>query len=224
MTKKTTVSLCLVLLVFLGVSAIAMIKDGFITINGGRHIVFLRIPTAPVVTGAESDAGLQPISGNLNTDNRYGEYFCCLGDAVGGPNSARYIWVAVPFIPSANMNVKKVEAGIQYVTGTNEIVLSINSDNNGLPGNALATFHVKHLAGGGSCCKLAVGTSANGVPVTQGTQYWLVVSTDSSDQDFLGGWVFNTTDMRSYPFAIDQVGNGWKADNGLLPAYAVLGN
>lgn len=224
MAKKTAVVLCLVLLVFLGVSAIAISKDGFITINGGRHIVFLRMPTAPVAPIAESDTGLQTISGNLNIDNRYGVYFCCLGDAVGGPNSARFIWVAVPFTPTANMSVKKVEAGIQYVTGTNEIVLSLNSDSSGLPGNAIATFHTKRLPRGGTCCKLAVGTSAAGIPVTQGTQYWLVVSTDSSDRDFLGGWVFNTTDMRSHPFAINQVGKGWIADNGLLPAYDVLGN
>jgi hypothetical protein len=221
MTKKTAVVLCLVLLVFLGVGAIATIKEGFITVNGGRQIVFLSMPAAPVAPIAESDTGLQTISGNLNTDNRYGEYFCCLGDGIGG--SQRLAWVAVPFTPSANMSIKKVEAAIQYVTGTNEIVLSINSDSSGLPGNALATFHAKHLAKGGSCCKLAIATSAAGIPVTQGTQYWLVVSTDSSDQDFLGGWVFNTTDMRSYPFAINQ-GSGWKADNALLPAYAVLGN
>ena len=224
MLKRTAVGLGLTLLVFLGLGAIAMVKDGFITINGGRHIVFLGIPAAPVAAMAESDTGLQTISGNLNTDNRFGVYFCCFGDAIGGPRSARFIWVAVPFTPSANMSVKKVEAAIQYVTGTNEIVLSINRDNGGLPGNAIATFHAKHLPSGGTCCKLAVETSAAGIPVTQGTQYWLVVGTDSSDPDFLGAWVFNTMDMRSYSFAINQLGDGWKADKGLLPAYAVLGN
>jgi hypothetical protein len=224
MAKKTAVVLCLVLLVFLGVGAIASIKDGFITINGGRQIVFLNMPTAPTAPITEIDTGLQTISGNLNTDNRYGEYFCCLGDAIGGPNSQRFIWVAVPFTPTANMSVKKVQAAIQHVIGTNEIVLSINSDSSGLPGSAIATFHVKHLEKGGYCCKLTVGTSTAGIPVTQGTQYWLVVSTDSSSQDFLGGWVFNTTDMRPYPLAINRLGNGWKADKGLLPAYAVLGN
>jgi hypothetical protein len=225
MGKKTAVVFGLVVMVFLGVAALAISEDGFITFNGGKQFVALRKLTGPVVPMPESDTALQTISGNLNTDNPHGLYFSYIGDSVGGPQSARNMWVAVPFTPVSNVSVKKVQAAIQYFNGTNEIVLSINDDSSGLPGSVIATFHVKHLPASPSCCKLAVGTSASGIPLTQGTQYWLVASTDSTDSDFAGGWMFNTTDMRSYPFAVYFPGKGWQADAGLpLPAYAVLGN
>jgi len=223
MLKKIAAIFCLALMVFASVSAISATRNGFITINGGSEIVALQMPGGHV-TPAQDDAKLKTIAGSLNTHHPYGLYFCCFGWTVSGPNSpgGQMIWIAVPFTPSANATVKKVEAAIGYISGTNKIVLSVNSDNNGLPGNALATFHVKNVPALGSCCKLATGTSAAGIPVTQGVQYWLVVSTDSHDADFYGAWDMSATDMRSYASAVNPDGT-WRIQNGVLPAYAVLG-
>jgi hypothetical protein len=224
MVKKTVLLFCLVLLTLASLSAITAIRNGFITINGGREIVALQM-SGGHLTPAQDDAKLQTIAGNLNIHHPYGLYFCCFGWTASGPNGGnkQMIWLAVPFTPSANATVKKVEAAMGYIGGTNEVVLSVNSDNSGLPGAAIATFHIKNVPVLGACCKLATGTSAAGIPVTQGTQYWLVVSTDSHDADFFGVWDWSTTDMRSYPSAINPDGT-WRIQNGVLPAYAVLGN
>jgi hypothetical protein len=64
----------------------------------------------------------------------------------------------------------------------------------------------------------------HGVTVNAGTQYWLVVSTDTSTEDTFDAWAFNSTDMReTYSFAAYNSTNGWQASGGLLPGYAVLG-
>ena len=133
------------------------------------------------------------------------------------------VWLAVPFTPSANASVKKVEAALSYISGTNQVLLSVNNDNNGLPGNAIATFRVKNLPAFGSCCTFAAATSKAGIPVIQGVQYWLVVTTDSHDADFFGAWDDSAIDMRPYPSAVNPDGT-WRIQNGVLPAYAILGN
>jgi hypothetical protein len=101
----------------------------------------------------------------------------------------------------------------------------VNADANGLPGKVLATTDATNLGSFGDCCQLVVGKGGPGLPVTQGTQYWVVVSTDSSTQDTFDAWAFNSTDMREdYAFATYSSSTGvWQASEGLLPGYAVLG-
>ena len=57
MVKKIALALCLVLLTFASLSAITAIKNGFITLRGGREIVALRLPVARVTPGVEVESG-----------------------------------------------------------------------------------------------------------------------------------------------------------------------
>ena len=132
------------------------------------------------------------------------------------------------------MTVKEVEASVVWDEGTNAVVLSLNSDSNGLPGKALHAWNVKNLAIIGSCCQIAIGKSKTGIAVKKGTQYWVVVSTNANDSDIFAAWEVNSTDMRNHPFAsyCDDSKQGncngnskkWYAVSGLLPGYAVLGD
>jgi hypothetical protein len=56
--------------------------------------------------------------------------------------------------------VTTVEAAMGYNSGSgsNAIVLSVNDDNNGLPGDAIETFQVQNVPAAGSCCTLATAT------------------------------------------------------------------
>lgn len=198
--------------------------------------VIVKHPSKVTTPGVQRDASLKTIAGNLS-DYPYGVFFCCYGDYITGLTNLLVVvpeyWQAVPFTPAANMTVKEVDASVVWDEGTNAVVLSLNSDSSGLPGKAIHTWNVKNLATIGSCCQLATGKSKTGIAVKKGTQYWVVVSTNSNDSNIFAAWEVNSTDMRSHPFAsyCDDSKQGncngnsgkWIAVNGLLPGYAVLG-
>src|SRR5579862_3646956 len=93
------------------------------------------------------------------------------------------------------------------------------------------------LAASPSCCTIEV-KSTSGIPVTDGTQYWIVFKTDDTNKDSGVIWNYNTTDMVDYiPFAqycSADVGGAscgayndiWRAAGSLSPqlAFAVLGS
>jgi len=65
--------------------------------------------------------------------------------------------------------------------GTNGIVISLNNDNNGTPGNPLETWNVSDLPFFGTCCTLLKVSSREGIPVTGGQQYWVMLRTSDSE-------------------------------------------
>ncbi len=224
--------ICLIVLVT-AVSALAADRSNLILSGRG---VFVKQPSKAIIPAVQPDAKLKTIAGNLS-DYPYGVFFCCYGDYITGLTNLLGVvpeyWQAVPFTPTANMTVKEVEASVVWDEGTNAVVLSLNSDSGGLPGKAIHSWNVKNLAIIGSCCQLATGKSKTGIAVTKGTQYWVVVSTNSNDSNIFAAWEVNSTDMRNHPFAsyCDDSKQGscngtsgqWYAVSGLLPGYAVLG-
>jgi hypothetical protein len=232
--KKTfAVSLVCLLVLATAVSLLAADRSNLILGDTG---VMVKHPSKVMTPAAPPDPDLKTIAGTLS-DYPYGVYFCCYGFYITGLKNLLGVvpeyWQAVPFTPSANMTVKEVEASVVWDEGVNEVVLSVNNDASGLPGSVIEKFNVKGLATIGSCCQLALGKSKAGIPVNQGTQYWLVVSTNSKDSNIFAAWEVNSTDMRNHPFASycdDQFQgscNGqsgtWQAVDGLLPGFAVLG-
>jgi hypothetical protein len=227
MVRKPVVRIVLVLslLTLAGIVALAAGGHrGVVTSSDGRLSIATQGPSH-IKTWVESDASLTTIAGNLS---RYpnGVFFCCYGFTISASGSVigSTNWVAIPFTPNANYSVKKVEASVGYVTGTNGVTLSVNADSGGVPGAALAGLNLTGLETFGNCCTLAVAGGAAGLPVTQGTQYWVVVSTSNSTQDTWDAWAFNSTDMRLFPFAFFSSQNGvWLTSSNYLPGYAVLG-
>jgi|SRR5580658_5742522 hypothetical protein len=224
--------LCLVILAT-AASTLAADNNNLVLTERG---VIVKHASNVITPGAPQDASLKTIAGNLS-DYPYGVFFCCYGDYITGLTNLLNVvpeyWQAVPFTPAADMTVKEIEASVVWDEGTNAIVLSLYGDANGLPGKAIHSWNVKNLAIIGSCCQLAIAKSQAGIAVKKGTQYWVVVSTNSNDSNIFAAWEVNSTDMRNHPFAsyCDDSKQGtcngtsgkWTAVSDLLPGYAVLG-
>lgn len=233
MKKKVALFIfCLAVLLLASLALLASNRTGIVLSQDGRQMIATQAPSH-VTPAIEDDAKLVTISGNLST-YEYATFFCCLGYTIAGPDSKLGFtsWVAVPFTPSKDMNVKKVEVAVGYYTASVPLTLSVNEDSGGLPGNAITSWNVKIPYPYGDCCTLVSASSKTGIPVTSGTQYWLVVGTGSENTSFFGGWADSSTDMRAHPFAGyckttgNQCGNNngkWAAADTILPAYAVLG-
>jgi len=232
--RKTLAGL-LVCLIVLATAISALAADHRNLILSGTG-VYVKHPSKVITPAVQHDAKLKTIAGNLS-DYPNGTFFCCYGDYITGLTNLLGVvpeyWQAVPFTPAANMTVKEIEASVVWDEGINEVVLSLNGDSSGLPGNAIHSWNIKNLAIIGSCCTLATGKSKTGFAVTKGTQYWVVVSTNSNDSNIFAAWEVNSTDMRTHPFAsyCDDSKQGncngnsgkWVPVRGLLPGFAVLG-
>ena len=168
--------------------------------------------------------GTTVIFSNLDVKYPDGTYFCCLSDTVSGPTSqlSSTHWVAGGFQPRANASVSEIALGLGLVSGTNEIIVTLNADNNGVPGKVLASMKATSLKALGGCCTLATVKPTTPVAVKAGTQYWVALQTNKSDASAWAGWNMNDTEeINPLPCAFNT-GTGWAATGCLPgPAFAV---
>lgn len=160
---------------------------------------------------------------------------------VGGSGNTTFpdTQMAAAFTPSADHTATKIEAAIVSPTlglGTSGFVLSLNADDNGVPGRALISAQLPGLPdnGFGLCCALVIGTIPNGVALSGGTQYWLVLDGQSGQSSDGAGWAMNDTDQvhtfldAAYCSVNCPRGPGWYPFQGTKfgtgAAFAVLGN
>jgi hypothetical protein len=191
-------------LVFASAIAILAAKNN-VFLQGNRTTVWGKHAKMTVVTDAApsftatnlNDTGLVTIFSNLAAAYPKGEYWCCTGYNVMGPNSgAGEQWMAATFTPGANHTVTRIEVAVGYSQqGTNGVVLSLNDDNNGVPGKALKTWNASGLPRFGTCCTLVVKSDTAGIPVSAGKQYWVVLSTNSHELDTVDAWNVIDTDQ-----------------------------
>jgi len=201
----------------------------------GGHAVTPAAPAAAPATFARTK--LVTIVGNL-ASYRSGRYWAFEGSPVTGPDAEEGFpenWRAVAFSPSANHTATVIQVGVGLVSGTDGLVLSLNRDDKGIPGKAIATVQLRNLPAFGTCCTIETATLAKGVPLKAGTQYWVVVSTNTSELTTSATWTFNDTDQvdsfleASYCPSNCGSGSGWtpyQSDtvSGSELAYAVLGS
>lgn len=128
-------------------------------------------------------------------------------------------WGAIRFVPQDDVMAKVLSAAVHYESGTKLINLGVYSDNgNGTVGTLLpgGQGSTTEIADAGECCELATVTLAgDGVVLTAGTPYWLVVSPDNTNgATFSGGWqVANVADYASVipPGAWQNFASQWLA-------------
>jgi hypothetical protein len=189
---------CLALFLLASLALMASGRNEFVFSQDGR---FVRATQAPshITPAPQEDAKLKVIAGNFSTYPN-ATYFSIWGETVDqGVNGYPFqTWAAVAFTPTVNATVTKIEtsAGRQG-GGTAGFELGLWSDANGVPGKPIKSFHVSKLPSYGQCCAVSTANDKAGIPVTAGTQYWVVVSTTSKDIDIYA-WAFNSTDMRSH--------------------------
>jgi hypothetical protein len=147
------------------------------------------------------------------------------------------VWLAVGFTPDADQVVTKVEVAVSLFTGSNELELSVNNDASGLPGTAIRSWRLTKLPVFGSCCTVETKADSVGIPVTAGTQYWIVVKTRGSNSDTFADWNVEDIDQVD-PYTVPvafycsddkggncQNNNAWSLVTSLGtqgPAFAVL--
>ncbi|HLY01134.1 MAG TPA: hypothetical protein VKR56_01410 [Candidatus Cybelea sp.] len=105
----------------------------------GGHTVTPAAPAAAPATFARTK--LVTIVGNL-ASYRSGRYWAFEGSPVTGPDAEEGFpenWRAVAFSPSANHTATVIQVGVGLVSGTDGLVLSLNRDDKGIPGKAIAT-------------------------------------------------------------------------------------
>lgn len=181
-------------------TTITVAKDGIRIMTTSPAKGAARHAKAPAVDNSpESGAALY---NNFAFDYRKAVYWCCYGGLLAGPNSvwglehSGGVWQATGFTPSSNMTVTKMKLGIAYQSGNfTDVIVTLNGDNEGIPGAVLATWKMKDLPVFGSCCEVKGHAVPNGgVAVTAGTPYWIVIGTEASS-DFQGAWDFDISDQ-----------------------------
>src|SRR4029077_17747447 len=89
--------------------------------------------------------------------------------------------IAAAFTPSADHTATVIEAAIvdpHLGLGTSGFTLSLNQDDNGVPGTALLSAQLPGLPdnGQGLCCFLVVGKIPGGLALSGSKQYWIVIN------------------------------------------------
>ena len=200
----------------------AQTKDGVVPINGGRNFVYVK-PVDRSAPAEKPPTNLVTIYSNLGTGQNV--YNGAAGTGVLGknvPNQPFPEWLANGFTPTANHTVTEIQVGVTWVEGPNSVILSLNADNGGKPGNTLYITQFMNLPTFGTCCTLQTATLTTGVPVTKGTQYWIVLRTKSTNQ---GTWnVWNNTFNNAQGAFSNNIGQGWTQQSTQgLGAFAVFG-
>jgi hypothetical protein len=162
------------------------------------------------VAPQEADVALKKIFSNLGK-SKTNLYLDTTGWSLSGPTSSDGFtqFVGMAFTPKANSTVKQVEVAAQYISGANQVNLSIYGDTNNAPGTLLVgPVTVTNLPTFGTCCALAIANFGAGVAVTAGTQYWVVADTPSSGtgSDLAGVWDFVVPPIAG---GFNVNGSGW---------------
>ena len=131
----------------LSVGAVAILTaqsddTGVIGFPGTVHWSWATRPSPDIHPHDPNPAGLVTIYSNLGTRNDL--YVDNAAWDVAGPDSGvQQQWVGMPFTPSSNALVTQISIAVEHNTGSpNSFVLSLNADNNRLPGTALHTWIV----------------------------------------------------------------------------------
>ena len=184
-------------LVFAGAAAVAVAQNDIAARSKGTMVLGKHARMTVVAEPDQSstkinikDSGLVTIFSNLAAKYPKGQYWCCSGYNVMGSNSGvGEQWMAAAFTPAADHTVTRIEVAVGYSQGaTNGVVVSLNSDNKGVPGKALKTWNASGLPQFGTCCALVAKSDSVGIPVSGGKQYWVVLKTNSHELDTVDAW------------------------------------
>jgi hypothetical protein len=220
--SKVRTLLSLTALILVGVLAVsAASQSGIITINGGRTTVSMQGRIGKVQSRVQPLApGLVTIYRNLGPAGS--EYDCCVGWTVAGATSpvGANIFSAMAFTPNANYTVARIDLAAGYVTGSNGVVVTLNDDQGGVPGNIIHTWRLTNIPTFGSCCTLESVQGAPQAVITGGVQYWVVER--ALLRDTWDAWNYNDTGATGT--AAQKYNGTWTAFPGSTNgAFAVYG-
>lgn len=196
MTGKWIFATSALVLAFSAGSAQAQDDPAHAMIVQGPHAKLMLVPESPSSpeSGKIEESGLVTIFDSIAGKYPKGKYWCCEGYNVMGPNQGEQ-WMGGGFTPTTNHTVTRIEVAVGWSQGPNGVVLSLNADSNGVPGQVLKSWSISNLPVFGTCCTLVVKTDKAGIPVTAGQQYWVVLSTNDNEADTVDGWNVSDADQ-----------------------------
>lgn len=215
--------ICVGAVTVLAVALPAQVKNPNVGVLQDGRSVYLK-PPAYKYKAAAPDAGLVTIYSNLGTgDNVYNGIS---GTGILGhfvPGQPLPEWIGNSFVASEDRLVTELQVGVTYVSGPEELVLTLQADDNGLPGEILAIWHSTMLPDFGTCCQLQKAKSSTGIPITKGQTYWVVVRTKLKNMGTWDVWNNDFDDSVQGPTAVNH-GHGW-VDGGIQVqgAFGVFG-
>jgi hypothetical protein len=89
--------------------------------------------------------------------------------------------MAMAFTPVYQASLTSIDVAISWSSGTNSVVLTLNSDNSGVPGGVIASWILNNLPSFGFCCTAETVTAASPVPLAAGTRYWVTAAPGATD-------------------------------------------
>jgi len=221
MIKTSLVTFALVTFVASGAIAAG---DKTYTLSRDKAVTSVSQPSVHYSPAALPPKKDNVVFSNVGTLYPKGLYFCCYGDTISGPSSpvgGNYA-AALQFTPAKDAKVTEIDAGIGLAAGTNGVTLALYDDNDGVPGNMIASGNATGLGAFGDCCTLAVAKIKK-ASVTGGTPYWVVAIATGDTWD---AWAFNSTDETDVLTAAysSDGGGSWTA-GAAVPAmsFQVLG-
>ena len=162
------------------------------------------LSAAVVLCSIGTPAGASILFTNLNA-NPASTYNCCTSYTIEGASTSQYFAQGFTFTPSATEGLSQVDIALQLFGGTDSVIVTLNSDNGGLPDGVLETWNVSGLPGPATCCTLQNLVPVTPITLSLGTLYWLV-ATPGADDTF-AGWNVNNTGSTG-PRAVQQSPGG----------------
>lgn len=134
--------------------------------------------------------------------------------------------IASAFTPTSNFTLSQLDIALSYYSGTNNGArVLLETATAGLPsgsGSALESWTLGSLPTYGSPYVPETLSSAGGVTLTNGTQYWLVA--DPADSTTTDVWNINNAGQSGVAFAVSPTASQWfYAGGSITPAFDVLG-
>lgn len=198
---------------------------GGVTLSDDRKTALIAQGSGDFIPPPQHDPHATVIFSNIGVKYPKGEYFCCFGDTISGPDSiiGAQNWIAAQFGSLDNATVTEIDVAAEWAAGTNEIAIGLYTDNNGIPGTLLRKFKVTGLQGVSSCCAFAVAKDKKGMPIKGGRPYWIAVTTPASDTFAI--WVDNSTDQIDGLPLVVNTGAGWQKAGYQIPqlSFGVFG-
>ena len=140
-------------------------------------------------------------------------YFDANGRAVSGSGIGfpGYQEVAIPFTPSGSFNLTQIDvaltfSGVSGVFGTDDATVSLASDSAGAPGSTISSWSLSGLPSSFTGTTLDT-IAVSGDSVVAGTQYWLIISPNSTTTDDF--WDTNSNPTGVFGNEEINQGSGW---------------
>jgi hypothetical protein len=165
-------------------------------------------------------AAADTIYNTFNTGDTYG---CCSGWGVSGPDGPnKQVTNAQEFTAGGSAFVTEVDLGISVLQGNGDATAALYTvGGNGSPGTLLGSWGFTAHQNFGDCCAVETINTNGGPMLTQGTDYFMMLSAPGQNVDV---WNDNTTGAKGDVQISRNNGNTW-SDQGvtILSAFRVEG-